>query len=89
MAKVIKRGIVPSKYGKWAQHQCGSCHSVVEYVQSDIRGDQRDGDYVKCPVCNVYISTQTIAWTTDGSDPPVHSAAEKSHRETSGWPPGR
>ncbi len=76
MAKVIKQGRIHSKYGKWAQDQCGSCHSIVEYVQGDIRGDQRDGDYVKCPVCGVYISVGAIAWNTDGSDPPAHSAED-------------
>lgn len=58
MAKIIKRGQDPRT--KPVRHTCGKCKSVIEFTRSDIHGDQRDGNYVKCPVCNSFINSSVV-----------------------------
>lgn len=59
MAKVIKRGDRHIKDSK-AKYTCRKCDSVIEFTRSDIRGDHRDGDYVKCPVCSEFINSNVV-----------------------------
>ena len=57
--KIIKEGKLPKD--KIYKATCGNCNTVFEYQGSDIENDQRDGNYVKCPLkgCGAYISTDT------------------------------
>ena len=58
MARVIKRGEPPQEYRY--EYTCGTCKSVIEFDRSDVHSDQREGDYVKCPVCSAYIAWQAV-----------------------------
>lgn len=58
MSRVIKRG--DAHVSKPVQVICPKCMSVVEFERSDIYSDQRDGDYVKCPVCCRFIAAKVI-----------------------------
>jgi hypothetical protein len=60
MAKVIKQGRVKTII---AEYECRICDSVIEFCKSDIQSDQRDGDYVTCPVCACLISSRILKWT--------------------------
>lgn len=54
--KIIERGI--SKVNSY-RHRCNSCNTLFEYNDDDIKHDQRDGNYVICPMkgCGKFIST--------------------------------
>jgi uncharacterized protein with PIN domain len=54
--EIIKRGVKPEFIPR--QVSCYNCKSVLEYVQADIHHDQREGDYVICPVCGKYLNTR-------------------------------
>lgn len=45
-----------------ADHRCARCLSLIEYEQGDVRSDQRDGEYVVCPVCEAWTSTRVLTW---------------------------
>ncbi|GAB2866128.1 hypothetical protein [Hymenobacter ruber] len=36
-----------------ARLTCAKCHSVMEVTKADVSSD-RDGDYIKCPVCDKF-----------------------------------
>ena len=36
--------------------ECWNCGSVLEYTDNDIEIDERDGNYVVCPICNSFIN---------------------------------
>jgi len=61
MAKIIKTGKLKVTT---ANYTCRTCDSVIEFDRSDVRSDQRDGDYVKCPLCNNYIDSSILHWET-------------------------
>jgi hypothetical protein len=60
MARVIKQG-KPVVEVAVIKHDCGS---TVEFERSDIRNDQRDGNYVVCPACKgtPWIGVSTLKW---------------------------
>lgn len=62
VARIIKRGEVKTETAKYT---CGNCGSLIEFEKSDIQGDQRDGDYVKCPLegCGSLINASILNWT--------------------------
>ncbi len=62
MVKIIKRGAKPSE--KVARVTCGQCGSVLEFEKKDVQSDQREGDYVKCPVCTTFIANSVLNWKT-------------------------
>lgn len=51
--KIIKKGKVEKK--EWKGF-CLNCHCEFIYDQSDIKIDQREGDYVVCPTCDNFIN---------------------------------
>ena len=59
MAKIIERGDKHIRDNK-AKHKCHKCASVIEFTKSDIKSDQRDGDYVQCPVCTTFINRSVV-----------------------------
>lgn len=60
MATIIRRGDKHIRDSK-ARYTCGKCDSEIEFTKADVKGgDQRDGDYVQCPVCNAYISYRVV-----------------------------
>lgn len=44
--------------------RCGTCKTLMEYGHDDIQGDQREGDYVRCPNCRAWIA-HTLAHRVD------------------------
>lgn len=60
MAKVIVRGVTPKEMV--AKHTCAACESVVVYERSDVKCDQRDGNWVVCPVCTTHIAANSLVW---------------------------
>lgn len=73
MAKVIERGEASKQV---ARHRCINCDSLVDYYQLDVMPDQRDGDYVVCPICKAWISTKVLRWA-------LKTAPQ--HRTTTEW----
>ncbi len=61
MAKVLEQGTKHLEIRK-AKHRCDVCASLIEFDKSDVQGDQREGDYVDCPVCTAYISSNRLRW---------------------------
>lgn len=53
--EIIKRGNIPEKEYILV---CRICGCVAKFVQSDIKRD-RDGEYIVCPECNRFISTDS------------------------------
>ena len=35
--------------------ECSSCGSILQYSKEDVHTD-RDGSYIECPVCDMFIS---------------------------------
>jgi hypothetical protein len=60
MARVIKQG-KPVIEVAVIKHDCGA---TVEFEKSDIRNDQREGNYVICPACKVtpWIDAGILKW---------------------------
>jgi uncharacterized C2H2 Zn-finger protein len=54
MKQIIKEGKLPEtqKY----QRTCLRCGTVFTYQNEDLIYDQRDGDFVTCPVCTAGIN---------------------------------
>lgn len=48
--KIIEKGEIPERDRYPKRKTCYYCKTVFEFDKSDIRGDQRDGDYVICPL---------------------------------------
>jgi len=61
MAKIHRRGAPPSE-SKYL-FECKKCDSLVEFNREDVQSDQRDGDYVVCPVCLAFIAWSVIRTT--------------------------
>lgn len=38
------------------QQTCKTCGCVFAYTKSDVKPDQREGDYLVCPTCTKFIS---------------------------------
>lgn len=36
--------------------ECWNCGSILEYTHNDIEIDERDGNYVTCPICDSFIN---------------------------------
>jgi len=51
--KIIKKGSLKKKE---ITKSCYNCHTKFVYTEHDIKIDQRDGDYVECPVCKSFIN---------------------------------
>lgn len=51
--KVIKEG---AKKENEYEVECSKCDSVLHYTNGDRHSDQRDGDYIICPVCKAFIA---------------------------------
>lgn len=51
--KIIKQG--EAKKEEW-RGLCLYCHCEFIYDRNDIKIDQREGDYVVCPICGKYIN---------------------------------
>lgn len=51
--KVIKEGEIKQKAKR---KTCRKCDTEMEYKSRDIFLDQRDGDYIICPVCGKFIN---------------------------------
>ena len=58
MAKVIERGHVPEE--SMYEYRCTRCNSLIQFCWDDVYADQRDGAYVKCPVCQVFIAWENV-----------------------------
>lgn len=56
---MIKKGALPVFV---ARNTCRDCRSEVEYTRADVEGDQREGNYVRCPVCKALIAESTLKW---------------------------
>lgn len=50
--KIIKSGKIPSTEKKVT---CANCGTIFAYDKEDVTSDQRDGNYVRCPLCKAYI----------------------------------
>lgn len=51
--KIIKQGELPNEE---KEKTCYNCKTVFSYTRKDVKPDQRDGDYVICPVCGKWIN---------------------------------
>lgn len=51
--RIIKEGKLPPKEKKMT---CSECGCVFMYNRSDIKTEQRDGDFVICPTCGKFIT---------------------------------
>lgn len=69
MPRIIKRGVNPVEYVY--HYQCTNCQSVIEYSQSDVQFDQRDGDFVVCPVCRHGVAWEHVKERGDRHVPPA------------------
>lgn len=69
MAEIIKRGTNHLK-AQYALHTCFKCGSEIRFHRSDVKPDQRDGDYVECPVCRTFIASSMLQWGNETSDKP-------------------
>lgn len=54
MKEIIQKGRLPEE--RHYRVECLKCKTVFRYQREDIRTDQRDGDYVKCPLCKAFIN---------------------------------
>lgn len=54
--KILKPGIKPEEIV--TRDRCSRCGCEFEYTRADVHTDQREGDYVNCPCCNVWISAK-------------------------------
>lgn len=54
--RIIKEGKLPPKEKKL---KCSKCGCVFMYDRSDIKSDQREGNWVVCPTCKNCI---TVGW---------------------------
>lgn len=54
--RIIKEGKLPPKEKKIT---CKKCGCVFMYDRSDIKSDQREGNWVVCPTCK---SSITVEW---------------------------
>lgn len=52
--EIIKQGQKPEE--KKTLKTCENCKCEFAYVKSDVKPDQRDGDYVICPCCGKWIN---------------------------------
>ena len=64
--KVIKQG--NGHIEKPVKKTCGSCNSKLEYTRADIKSDQRDGDYIICPVCDSWMSVRSTNYSYNRLD---------------------
>lgn len=48
--------------------KCWKCGSVLEYTVNDIEMDERDGNYVTCPVCNYFIAHNDKRLVSNGNN---------------------
>ena len=57
MAKVLERGQPPeeSQY----EYRCTHCNSLIQFCQDDAQSD-REGGYVQCPICQVFIAWDNV-----------------------------
>ena len=55
--RIIKKGKLPPKEKKM---KCTSCGCVFMYDRSDIKTEQRDGDFVICPTCGKFITVNRV-----------------------------
>jgi len=66
MAKTIKRGEVGTEVARYmCKPMLGGgrkCGSIIEFSRSDVKSDQRDGNYVICPVCESWINVTNLDW---------------------------
>jgi DNA-directed RNA polymerase subunit RPC12/RpoP len=42
------------------EYRCTRCNSLIQFCWDDVYADQRDGAYVKCPVCQVFIAWENV-----------------------------
>lgn len=52
--KIIKKGNPNEKVE--IEKTCLKCKTKFSYNSHDVKPDQRDGDYVICPVCKSFIN---------------------------------
>lgn len=50
--EIIKQGNLAVKRYKMVCNRCG-CEAI--YEENELHYDQRDGDYVICPCCGLYV----------------------------------
>lgn len=55
--KIIKKG---NKKPKEVKTTCEKCGTVFTYNNSDTETCQRDGTYVKCPICKTLLAAEII-----------------------------
>lgn len=53
--RIIEEGKLPSKE---KEMKCDNCGCVFMYDRSDIKSDQREGDWVECPTCKKFITVE-------------------------------
>lgn len=53
--KLIEKGKIPKN--PEIKKTCYNCKTKFSYNSKDVNYDQREGNYVVCPVCKKYIST--------------------------------
>ena len=58
MARIIKRVELVEQTAFWACR----CKSEIEFSKQDICFDDRDGNYVICPVCRTWIASKLLRW---------------------------
>ena len=51
--KIIKKG---TRKRESILKTCGYCSTELEYNNSDIKHDFRDGNYIICPVCQRFLA---------------------------------
>jgi hypothetical protein len=56
--KIIKMGKDPQT--NEIQETCHWCKTVFSYEKSDVKPDNRDGDYVVCPCCGRFIAAKSF-----------------------------
>lgn len=54
--KIIKQGKIEAE--KEITVTCKKCETKFSYTREDVKPDQRDGDYVECPICKSFIASK-------------------------------
>jgi hypothetical protein len=57
MPKILHRGRDPEKFVFVMRCSCGT---VATFERSEVTSDQRDGDYVSCPICRATHATRRM-----------------------------
>lgn len=53
MIEIITLGTLPEK--EWYRIECSKCHTVFQYQPEDVMSNPREGEYVICPLCKLFL----------------------------------